>query len=168
MQLINISLTATLARFLFPSGASEERGSTLCQCIAVSRCRSHVLSRAGTALISIRNNQEHLSHAPGALRFLIDRGDGTYAAKGPPAKNKKEGLPCFSRAEDELGWTASSILIARRLSAERQPLCRSIATSIPQAAGDLPSPDSGKRDAVIADTVKHIDKSKYRVCRNSS
>lgn len=27
----------------------------------------------------------------------------------------------------------------------------------PQSAGDPPSPDSGKRDAVIVDPVKHID-----------
>lgn len=67
MQLINVLLTATLAR-TFSLQAPWKKGSTLCQSIAVSRCRSHVLSRAGTALISIRNNQEHLSHARDAAR----------------------------------------------------------------------------------------------------
>lgn len=67
-------------------------------------------------------------------------------------------MPRFSRTQDELGWTASSILIGPggpRQKGNSFAVPRGI---YPQSAGDPLSLNSGKRDAVIAGADEHIDK----------
>ncbi|XP_012058439.1 PREDICTED: uncharacterized protein LOC105621579 [Atta cephalotes] len=91
------------------------------------------------------------------LQFLIDHGVGTYAVKESSARMKRIAVSCSSRTQDELDriiYPHCPKVLGRKATPSPLVPCGIYS----QSARDSLSLNSGKRNAVIAGTVKPTDR----------